>query len=78
MTKARDAVVTFQNKSDTYQDCLNHAIVEHRNNPPLFSRLYDDGFEANLEDQKDKNQQEKERVVSEFNAGVRLYNSMHP
>jgi hypothetical protein len=78
MSKAHDAVVLFQKQSDDYQTCLVKAIEGHRRNPPFFSRFYDDGLEAKLEGQKHANQLEKERVVSEFNAGVRLYNEIHP
>jgi hypothetical protein len=78
MSKAHDAVVLFQKRSDDYQTCLVKAIKDHHSNPPFFSRFYDDGFEAKLEERKHKNQLEKERVVSEFNAGVRLFNEIHP
>jgi hypothetical protein len=78
MSKAHDAVVFFQKQSDDYQTCLVKAIEGHHHNPPFFSRFYDDGLELKLDEQKHKNQLEKERVVSEFNAGVRLYNEIHP
>jgi hypothetical protein len=78
MSKAHDAVVLFQKQSDDFQTCLVKAIEAHHHNPPLLSRFYDDGLETRLDDQKHKNQLEKERVVSEFNAGVRLYNEIHP
>jgi hypothetical protein len=78
MTAAHDAVVKFQKESDTYQTCLVTAIAQHRSNPPFFSRFYDDGFESGLEEKKHQNQLDKERVVGEFNSGVRVYNEMHP
>lgn len=78
MTKAHDDVVRFQKASDGYQTCLVKAINDHQNNPPFFSRFYDDGLEVKLEAEKHHNQLEKERVVAEFNAGVRLYNEIHP
>jgi hypothetical protein len=78
MTKAHDDVVRFQKESDGYQTCLVKAIDEYHRSPPLLSRFYDDGFIVKLDKAKHDNQLEKERVVAEFNAGVHLYNEIHP
>ncbi|HEY1709280.1 MAG TPA: hypothetical protein VGG10_13520 [Rhizomicrobium sp.] len=78
MTRARDAIVRYQKLSDDYQTCLVTAASNHRKSPPFFSRFYDDGFEAAAEDLKHQNQVDKETAVGEFNAAVRIYNTMHP
>lgn len=78
MAQARNAIVRYQKLADDYQSCLVIAAGNHHKNPPFFSRFYDDGFETTADSLKHQNQIDKETAVNEFNAAVRIYNSMHP
>lgn len=74
----KEAVTAFINDSDTYQTCVIDAFKAKKAAAEASKTKLDPSLAKAAEAEVNANQDEKQRVGSQFNAAVKAYRAAHP
>ena len=74
----KDAVVAFMNDSDAYQTCIIDAFKAKKAAADASKTKLDPALAKAADAEVNANQDEKQRVGTDFNAAVKAYRAAHP